>query len=144
VILKMHAYFGGPAALDAVLDCMKDPPRVPERPELLGPAELRSLRDRLLVRAWIALDTLPTDGKALERLEVLRDAADVFRRGREADDDPDNLKGPLITSPSYREQIFKAPERAAGAAGERTGGVSGGNQAGRPPAAGAAPGRATL
>ena len=90
------------------------------------------------------LDTLPTDGKALERLEVLREAADVFRRGSGPGDGPDNLKVPLITSPSYREQIFKAPERAAGAAGERTGGVSGGNQAGGPAAACAAPGGATL
>jgi hypothetical protein len=113
VILKIYAYYGGPAALDAVLDCIKDPPKVPERPELLGPAELRSLRDRLLVRAWITLDTLPTDGKALERLEVLREAADVFRRGRGLGDGPDNLKVPLITSPSYREQVFKAPGRVA-------------------------------
>jgi hypothetical protein len=108
VILKMYAYSGGPAALDAVLDCIKDPPKVPERPELLGPAGLRSLRDRLLVRAWITLETLPTDGKALERLEVLRDAADVFRRGRGAGDDPDNLKVPLIASPSYRGEFADA------------------------------------
>jgi hypothetical protein len=108
VILKMYAYSGGPAALDAVIDCIKDPPRVPERPEQLGPAELRSLRDRLLVRAWIALDTLPTDGKALERLEVLREAADVFRRGRGLGDGPDNLKVPLTDSPSYRGQFAEA------------------------------------
>ena len=105
VILKMYAYSGGPAALDAVLDCIKDPPRVPERPEQLGPAELRSLRDRLLVRAWITLDTLPTDGKALERLEVLREAADVFRRGSGLGDDPDNLKVPLTASLTDRGQF---------------------------------------
>jgi hypothetical protein len=108
VILMTNAYFGGPAALDAVIDCIKDPPKVPERPELLGPAELRSLRDRLLVRAWIALDTLPTDGKALERLEVLRDAADVFRRGRGPGDGPDNLIVPLIVSPGCRGQFAEA------------------------------------
>jgi hypothetical protein len=130
VLLKMYAYSGGPAALDAVLDCIKGPPKVPERPELLGPAELRSLRDRLLVRAWITLDTLPTDGKALERLEVLREAADVFRRGRGLGDGPDNLKVPLIASPSYREQVFKAPERVAGAAAAGLGGEADSNKAG--------------
>jgi hypothetical protein len=108
VILKMYAYSGGPAALDAVIDCIKDPPEVPERPELLGPAELRSLRDRLLVRAWITLDTLPINGKTLRRLDVLRDAADVFRRGHGLGDDPDNLKVPLIASPSYRGQFAEA------------------------------------
>jgi hypothetical protein len=105
VILKMYAYSGGPAALDAVLDCIRDPPKVPERPEQLGPAELRSLRDRLLVRASIVLDTLPINGKTLHRLDVLRDAADVFRRGRGLGDGPDNLKVPLTAGPSHRGQF---------------------------------------
>jgi hypothetical protein len=81
---------------------------VPERPEQLGPAELRSLRDRLLVRASIVLDTLPINGKTLHTLDVLREAADVFRRGRGAGDDPDNLKVPLIASPSYCGQFAEA------------------------------------
>ena len=105
VILKMYAYSGGPVALDAVLDCIKDPPKVPERLEQLGPAELQSLRDRLLTRASIVLDTLPINGKTLHRLDVLRDAANVFRRGRGLGYDPDNLKVPLTASPSYRGQF---------------------------------------
>jgi hypothetical protein len=108
VILKMYAYSGGPVALDAVLDCIKDPPKVPERLEQLGPAELQSLRDRLLTRASIVLDTLPINGKTLHRLDVLREAADVFRRGRGPGEDPDNLKGPLTASPSYRGQFAEA------------------------------------
>jgi hypothetical protein len=144
VLLKRHAFGGGPAALDAVLDCIQGPPKVPERPEQLGPAGQQALRDRLLVRAWIALDTLPTDGKAMKRLAILSDAADVFRRGRGPGDDADGLNTPLATGPSCREWLFNAPGRAAGAAGERTGGVSGGNQVGRPAAAGAAPGGAML
>jgi hypothetical protein len=54
------------------------------------------------------LDTLPIDGKALHRMDVLRDAADVFRRGRGLGDGPDNLKVPLIASPSYRGQFAEA------------------------------------
>src|SRR5262249_11826042 len=98
-----------PIVLDRLLDYFKGPPpEVPARPEQLGPAGLRSLRGRLLVRASIALDTLPTDGKAMKRLDVLRDAADVFRRGRGLSDAPDNLKVPLIASPSYRGQFAEA------------------------------------
>jgi hypothetical protein len=144
VILMMNAYFGGPAALDAVIDCIKDPPRVPERPELLDHAELQSLRDRLLVRAWIALDTLPTDGKALERLEVLREAADVFRRGRGLGDGPDNLKVPLITSPSYREQVFKAPGHVADAVAAGLADAADRNEVGQRAATGPALGEKTL
>jgi hypothetical protein len=108
VILKMYAYYGGPAALDAVLDCIKDPPKVPERLQQLGPAELQALRDRLLVRAWITLDTLPINDKTLRKLNVLREAADVFRRGHGAGDDPDNLKVPLTAGPSHRGQFAEA------------------------------------
>ena len=109
VLLKRHAFGGGPAALDAVLDCIQDPPKVPERPEQLSPAELRSLRDRLLIRAWIALDTLPTDGKAMKRLAILSDAADVFRRGRGPGDDADGLNVPLAAGPSCRAWLYNAP-----------------------------------
>jgi hypothetical protein len=109
VILKMYAYSGGPAALDAVLDCIKDPPKVPERPEQLSPAELKALRARLLVRASIVLDTLPTDGKAMKRLDLLREVADVFRRGRGPGDDADGLNVPLAAGPGCREWLFKAP-----------------------------------
>jgi hypothetical protein len=109
VILMMNAYFGGPVLVDQLVDYYKNPPpEVPARPEQLSPAELKALRARLLVRASIVLDTLPTDGKALERLEVLREAADVFRRGRGADDDPDNLKVPLLVSPGCRGQFAGA------------------------------------
>jgi hypothetical protein len=105
VLLKRHAFGGGPAALDAVLDCIRNPPRLPERLEQLGPAELKTLRDRLLARAWIVLDTLPINGKTLHRLDVLRDAADVFRGGRGLGDDPDHLIVPLIASPGCRERL---------------------------------------
>jgi hypothetical protein len=115
VILMTNAYFGGPVLVDQLVDYFMNPPEVPARPEQLSPAELRSLRDRLLTRASIVLDTLPINGKTLHRLDVLRDAADVFRRGRGLGDGPDNLKVPLIASPSYREQLFKSPERFAGA-----------------------------
>ena len=109
VILMMNAYFGGPVLVDQLVDYYKSPPpEVPERPEQLGAAELRSLRDRLLVRASIVVDTLPINGKTLHRLDVLRDAADVFRGGRGLGDDPDNLKGPLIASRSYRGQFAGA------------------------------------
>jgi hypothetical protein len=99
VILKMYAYFGGPVLVDQLVDYYKNPPRVPERPEQLGPTELKSLRSKLLTRASIVLDTLPINGKTLHRLDVLRDAADVFRRGSGLGDDPDDLKGPLTASP---------------------------------------------
>jgi hypothetical protein len=105
VLLKRHAFGGGPAALDAVLDCIRNPPKVPERPEQLGPAGQQALRDRLLVRAWIALDTLPTDGKAMKRLAILSDAADVFRRGRGPGGDSDGLNTPLAAGPSCRERL---------------------------------------
>jgi hypothetical protein len=100
VILKMYAYSGGTIVLDRMVDYFKNPPfEVPERPEQLAPAELRSLRDRLLIRASIVLDTLPINGKMFHGLDVLRDAADVFRRGSGLGDDPDDLKGPLTASP---------------------------------------------
>jgi hypothetical protein len=108
VILKMYAYSGGPIALDRLVDYFKNPPVVPERPEQLGPAELRSLRDRLLIRASIVLDALPINGKTLHRLDLLRDAADVFRRGSGLGDGPDNLKVPLTASPSNRDQFAEA------------------------------------
>jgi hypothetical protein len=107
VLLKRHAFGGGPAALDALIDYYEHPPEVPERPEQLAPGELRALRAKLLTRAWIALDTLPPDGKAMKRLDVLRDAAAVFRGGRGLGDDPDNLIVPLIASPGCREQLAK-------------------------------------
>jgi hypothetical protein len=108
VILMMNAYFGGPILVDQLVDYYKNPPEVPERPEQLGPAELRSLRDRLLTRASIVLDTLPINGKALHRLDLLRDAAGVFRRGRGLGDDPDNLKTPLLASLGCRGQFAEA------------------------------------
>jgi hypothetical protein len=110
VLLKRHAFGGGPAALDALIDYYEHPPpEVPERPELLGPDGLRSLRAKLLTRAWIALDTLPTDGKAMKRLAILSDAADVFRRGRGPGDDADGLNVPLAAGPSCRAWLFNAP-----------------------------------
>jgi hypothetical protein len=109
VILKMYAYYGGPIVLDRLVDYFKNPPpEVPERPEELGQAELRSLRDRLLIRASIVLDALPINGKTLHRLDVLRDAADVFRRGRGLGDGPDHLKVPLLASPGCRGQFAEA------------------------------------
>jgi hypothetical protein len=138
VILMTNAYFGGPVLVDQLVDYYKNPPEVPARPEQLGPAELRSLRDRLLVRASVVLDTLPINGKTLHTLDVLRDAADVFRRGRGPGDGPDNLKVPLIASPSYRDQLFKAPERVAGAAATGLGGEADSNKAGQRAATGPA------
>ena len=85
------------------------PPEVPARPEQLSPAELKALRARLLVRASIVLDTLPTDGKAMKRLAILSDAADVFRRGRGPGDDADGLNVPLAAGPSCRAWLFNAP-----------------------------------
>jgi hypothetical protein len=108
VILMMNAYFGGPILVDQLVDYYKNPPVVPERPEQLGPAELRSLRDRLLIRASIVLDALPINGKTLHRLDVLRDAADVFRQGRGLGDDPDNLEVPLTASLGYRGKFAEA------------------------------------
>jgi hypothetical protein len=109
VILKMYAYYGGPIVLDRLVDYFKNPPpEVPERPEQLAPGELKSLRDRLLVRASVVLDALPINGKTLHRLDLLRDAADVFRRGRGLGDGRDNLKGPLTASPSYSGQFAEA------------------------------------
>jgi hypothetical protein len=127
VILKMYAYAGGPIVLDRLLDYFKNPPpEVPARPEQLGPAELQSLRDRLLVRASIVLHTLPAVGTPLKKLEFLREVGDVFRRGRGPGDDHDGLNTPLAAGPSCRE-FFNAPERAAGEAGEGPGGVAGAN-----------------
>jgi hypothetical protein len=117
VILKMYAYSGGPIVLDRLVDYFKNPPpEVPERPEQLCPGELRSLRDRLLIRASIVLDTLPINGKTLHRLDVLREAADVFRRGRGPGDDRDNLKVPPLASHGCRERLAGA--MAIPAAGE--------------------------
>jgi hypothetical protein len=145
VILKMYAYYGGPIVLDRLVDYFKNPPpKVPARPEQLGPDELKLLRDKLLVRASIVLDTLPAVGTPLKKLDLLLGAAEVFRRGRGPGDDADGLSVPLAAGPGGREWLFHAPGRAAGAAGERTGGASGGNQAGGPAAAGAAPGGARL
>jgi hypothetical protein len=109
VLLKRHAFGGGPGALDALIDNYEHPPRLPERPEQLGPAESQLLRDKLLLRAWIALDTLPINDRTLKKLAVLRDAADVFRRGRGPGGDSDGLNTPLATGPSCREWLFNAP-----------------------------------
>jgi hypothetical protein len=110
VILKMHAYAGGPIVLDRLLDYFKSPPpEVPARPEQLGGAELQSLRDRLLVRASIVLDTLPAVGTPLKKLELLREVGDVFRRGRGPGEDADGLNVPLAAGPSCREWLFNAP-----------------------------------
>jgi hypothetical protein len=132
VILKMYAYFGGPVLVDQLVDYYKSPPpEVPERPEQLSPAELKSLRARLLVRASIVLDTLPAVGTPLKKLDLLLGAVDVFRRGRGPGESPEGLNVPLAACPGCREQLFKAPGRASGGAGDAPRGVAGGDQAGR-------------
>ena len=81
VLLKRHAFGGGPAALDAVLDCIRNPPKVPERPEQLGPAGQQALRDRLLVRASIVLHTLPAVGTPLKKLARIAHRRSACRQG---------------------------------------------------------------
>jgi hypothetical protein len=79
VILKLYGYGGGPLVVDALVRYYRDPPAVPERPELLPSAELQELRTKLLLKASILAHTLPADGPGLKKLAVLSEAMRVIR-----------------------------------------------------------------
>jgi hypothetical protein len=96
VILKLYAYAGGPLVVDALVSYYLDPPTLPDRPELLGAAELQELRSKLLLKASILAHTLPANASGLKKMAVLSEAVQVLRTTLRKDCGPDNpLLGPL-------------------------------------------------
>jgi hypothetical protein len=94
LLLKIYALTGGPLVVDALADYFRDPPVVPERPELLAAEELEALRGKLLVRAAILARTLPGDDpKSLRKLAVLQQAMAILRD--DGDQRGEALAGPL-------------------------------------------------
>jgi hypothetical protein len=79
VILKLYAYAGGPLVVDALVRYYRDPPTVPEHPELLGAAELQELRTKLLLKASILAHTLPANASGLKKIAVVSEAVRVIR-----------------------------------------------------------------
>jgi hypothetical protein len=96
VILKLYAYAGGPLVVDALASYYRDSPTLPDRPELLGAAELQELRTKLLLKASILAHTLPANASGLKKMAVLSEAVQVLRTTLRKDCGPDNpLLGPL-------------------------------------------------
>jgi hypothetical protein len=85
VILKLYAYAGGPLVVDALVRYYRDPPIVPERPELLPSAELQELRTKLLLKASILAHTLPANASGLKKMAVLSEAVKVIRSALRTD-----------------------------------------------------------
>jgi hypothetical protein len=85
VILKMYAYAGGPLVVDALVSYYREPPTVPERPELLPSAELQELRTKLLLKASILSHTLPANASGLKKMAVLAEAVKVIRSALRTD-----------------------------------------------------------
>jgi hypothetical protein len=85
VILKMYAFAGGPLVVDALVRYYRDPPTVPERPELLPSAELQELRTKLLLKASILAHTLPANAPGLKKMAVLAEAVKVIRSALRTD-----------------------------------------------------------
>jgi hypothetical protein len=85
VILKLYAYAGGPLVLDALVRYYRDPPTLPDHPELLGAAELQELRTKLLLKASILAHTLPANASGLKKMAVLADAVKVIRSALRTD-----------------------------------------------------------
>jgi hypothetical protein len=85
VILKLYAYAGGPLVVDALVRYYRDPPTVPDRPELLPSDELQELRTKLLLKASILAHTLPANASGLKKMAVLAEAVKVIRRALRTD-----------------------------------------------------------
>jgi hypothetical protein len=85
VILKLYAYAGGPLVVDALVRYYREPPIVPERPELLPSAELQELRTKLLLKASILAHTLPANASGLKKMAVLAEAVKVIRSALRTD-----------------------------------------------------------
>jgi hypothetical protein len=85
VILKLYAYAGGPLVVDALVRYYRDPPIVPDRPELLPNAELQELRTKLLLKASILAHTLPANASGLKKMAVLAEAVKVIRSALRTD-----------------------------------------------------------
>jgi hypothetical protein len=85
VILKLYAYAGGPLVVDALVSYYRDPPTLPDRPELLGAAELQELRTKLLLKASILAHTLPANASGLKNMAVLSEAVRVIRSALRTD-----------------------------------------------------------
>ena len=79
VILKLYAYAGGPLVVDALVSYYREPPILPDRPELLSAAELQELRTKLLLKASILAHTLPANASGLKKMAVLDEAVKVIR-----------------------------------------------------------------
>jgi hypothetical protein len=113
LLLKIYALTGGPLAVDALVDYYRNPPVVPERPELLAAEEMEALRGKLLIRAAILTRTLPADDPKMHRkLTVLQQAMVILRD--HGDQDGEALAGPL--RPAI-DLALTAPT-ATGAAGD--------------------------
>jgi hypothetical protein len=78
-LLKIYAFTGGPLAVDALVDYYRNPPVVPQRPELLDAQDREALSTKLLIRASILARTLPADEKALRKIVVLKQAMEMLR-----------------------------------------------------------------
>ena len=72
--LKLFAFGGGVAVLEAVLEYFRHPPVLPERPELLPAADLVALRQKLLVKAAVVARGLPPDARVFKKLTLLAEA----------------------------------------------------------------------
>src|SRR5262249_29806095 len=91
---KLYALGGGVNVLEAMLDYFRNPPVVPERPELLPAAELTALRQRLLVQLSVVSRCLPPNARIFQKLALLDEARAVI------DLDGGEATFPFLQSPS--------------------------------------------
>jgi hypothetical protein len=83
-LLKLYGYHGDTVVLDSLVDFYRDPPIVPERPELLDPKGFGELCNKLIIESSIlGRVTNADDPRAVKRLAILRQATDQLRRAAE-------------------------------------------------------------
>lgn len=120
-LLKWYAYHGGPLVLDSVLDYLRHPPAVPDRPERLGSEEFRSLCDQFLVKGSILGGTLPAgDPRSLKKLALIAEATDKIRRASQAvaaDDELDVSMHAALDIVDRAANCIEGPTLTSGARG---------------------------
>jgi hypothetical protein len=76
-LLKLYAFQGGILALESLLEYFRNPPVVPDRPELLDPESFCLLCEKLTINASILSRAFPIDSpSALKKLALLREATE--------------------------------------------------------------------
>jgi hypothetical protein len=76
-LLKHVAFIGGAFALESLLDFYRNPPVVPERPELLDPECFRQLCSKLVVNSSVLGHSILVNApRALQKVLLVREATD--------------------------------------------------------------------